>query len=337
MAVAATTDLLRVIRPDGRQPPTLTLMNRQKTTPIARVLIGIAIGCVSGALGLAPWLITGATLPLQNLWATSALSDEMPVSLLPISQYFATRILALLVVGGAIAGLTVRLVRPSLGVPSWAAATGLLLVHGIAILQSFTVVADGLGISQGGTDMRALLYFGGMLGGTLATAVLAQASFWLVSRRAVGAAALGLSLSAVPAASWVVDGIAMVSGPAGLPADVLAIARWLPAILAGIVLGWCGIRPPRRLAVWIVALASLWITPAVITALTYALGMRVLDGDVAAMGEAATQIFPVALGIGGLPVLLAVVLGGLIVGGRELIRLPARSSKNVPGEPEMTP
>lgn len=312
-------------------------MNRQKPGPLTRILIGLAIGVVSGALGLAPWLATGARLPLQNLWETSVLPADMPLSLLPISQYFATRIVAVLVVGGGIAGLAVRLVRSTLAVPSWTAAAGVGLVHGIALVQGFTVVAYGLGITRGSADLRGLLYFGGMLGGTLAAALLAQAAFWHVSRRAVGAASLGLSLSAVPFASWVVDGIAMATGPAGLPADVLPVARWLPSILVGIVLGWCGVRPPRRLAVWVVALAALWITPAMITALTYALGMRVLDGDLREMGEAAAQIFPLALGIGGPPVLLALVLGGLIVGTREVVRLRGRSSGGVPGQPERTP
>ena len=41
------------------------------------------IGVLAGLLGLAPWLVSGAQLPLQNLWAKEVLPAQMPVSLLP--------------------------------------------------------------------------------------------------------------------------------------------------------------------------------------------------------------------------------------------------------------
>ena len=157
-------------------------MDPQKFSTATRIAIGLAIGCLSGVLGLAPWLITGATLPLQNLWESDVLSADMPVSLLPVSQYFAIRILALLVVGGAIAGLAIRLLRPRLGVRAWTAAAGVALVHCVALLQSFAVVADGLGMTNGSADARALLYFGGMLGGTLAASLMAKSVVAAVNR-----------------------------------------------------------------------------------------------------------------------------------------------------------
>ena len=41
------------------------------------------IGAAAATLGLLPWLITGARLPLQNLWGTSTVPEEMPIGLLP--------------------------------------------------------------------------------------------------------------------------------------------------------------------------------------------------------------------------------------------------------------
>jgi hypothetical protein len=72
-------------------------------------------------------------LQLQNLWAAEVLPAQMPVSFLPLSQYELTTLVALLTVGGAIAGFTVRLCRP---VPrraaAWKAAAGVVTVQGAA-------------------------------------------------------------------------------------------------------------------------------------------------------------------------------------------------------------
>ncbi|MBG6239714.1 hypothetical protein IWX78_002704 [Mycetocola sp. CAN_C7] len=301
-------------------------MGGHKPARVIPVVVGLAIGFVSAALPIAPWLATGATLPLQNLWQTSVLPEDMPFSLLPVNQYYAIRIAVILVVGGALAGLTIRFVRWAAGVPSWSASAGLLLAHGIAIIQSFVAVADGLGIAETQSDPRPLLYFGGMLSGTVVAALLAQGVFWLASRRAVGPVTLALTLSAVPFASWIVDAVTMLSAPAGPSLEISSISRWLPAIIVGAALGWCGVRPLHRLGIWLISLAALWITPALFTSLWNALGMRILDGDLRAMKEVATQIFPLALSIGALPVLLALVLGGIISGAQVTIHRRALRS-----------
>lgn len=286
---------------------------------LARVGTGFAIGLASAVLTFTPWLVAGARLPLQNLWRENVLPEDMPLALLPISQYHAIQVAVLLIVGGTVAGSTVRLLRPRIGARSWSASVGVLFVQGIAIIQSFVVVADGLGISEPRADARAILYFGGMLVGTIVAALLAQAAFWLVSRRSVALASLGLALSAVPFTSWIMDAVTLLAEPGSLPTVFLWVSRWLPAIIVGVVLGWCGIRPRRRVTVWVVSLAALWITPALFTSVWNALGMRVLNGDLGEMRDVATQIFPLALGISALPVFVALVLGGLITGVRTAI------------------
>lgn len=277
---------------------------------------GLALGAASALVGLAPWLVTGARLPLQNLWRGETPLDSMPVALLPVSQYYSTRILVLLLVGGVIGGLVARALRRRFPTTDWATAVGILAVQLLATVQAFVVVADGLGLTAPGADPRARLYFGGMLGGTIVSVALAQALFWLISRRSVAPAALGLALAAVPVASWLLAAVAFFSGPTGPPLIVGELYRWLPALIVGAALGWCGAVPLRRLGVWVAGLLVLLVTPAVLTASSYALGMRVLDGDLREMAGAAVQIFPLALGTGFAPTILALLLAAAVTAAR---------------------
>lgn len=277
---------------------------------------GLALGALSALVGIAPWLATGARLPLQNLWRRETLPDAMPVALLPVSQYDSTRILVLLLVGGVLAGLAARLLRRRLPTTDWATAVGILAVQGLATIQAFAVVADGLGIAAHDADPRARLYFGGMLGGTIVSIALAQALFWLISRRSVAPAALGLALAAVPVATWLLVTVLFVMGPAGPPLVVGELSRWLPAVIVGAALGWCGVVPLRRLGVWAIGLLVLLVTPAVLTASSYALGMRVLDGDLREMADAAVRIFPQALVVGVAPTVLALLIAAAVTAVR---------------------
>jgi len=70
----------------------------------ARAIYYLLFGIAAAALGLLPWLVTGLTLPLQNLWNVDTLPADMPRTLLPFSQYAVTLIVGLIVVGSAIAG-----------------------------------------------------------------------------------------------------------------------------------------------------------------------------------------------------------------------------------------
>lgn len=313
---------------DERIDETTPAHDERERTRRHPVPAGLALGAVAAAIGLAPWLVSGARLPVQNLWQREVMPDAMPVALLPVSQYYSTRLLVLLLVGGAIAGLAARALRRTLPTADWATAAGLLVVQGAATVQAFVVVADGLGITAHGADPRARLYFAGMLGGTIVSVALAQALFWLISRRAAGPAALGLAFAAVPFASWLVGAIAFFSGPAGPPLAVSTLSRWLPAVIVGAALGWCGVLPLRRLGVWFAGLLVLLVTPAVFTAVSSALGMRVLDGDLREMADVAVTIFPLALGIGVAPTIVAAVIGAGIVGVRWTL---ARRRQGSPG------
>lgn len=253
--------------------------------------VALLAGVVVAIVGLLPWLVGGGRLPLQNLWAVETLPEAMPFSPLPVSQYQVIQLLALLLIGGALAGLVARFVFFRRGGTVWPAGIGVLVVHTVAIAWSFAVVADGLALGRGG-DPRADLYFGGLLGGTIVSALLAQAAFWMIARGSTALAALGVALCAVPFGNWVGTWFMTAIGSGAPPVFLGDLLRWLPAIVTGVALAWCGFRPLTRLIVWAVGLLALWLLPATFATMQYAFGMRVFGGNLATMADAAAQLFP---------------------------------------------
>jgi hypothetical protein len=283
-------------------------VERARRTPAKVAVLGWLLGILAGLLGLAPWLITGARLPLQNLWGTEVLPDRMPVSLLPLSQYELTTLVALLTPGGAAAGLAVRIWNPVRRRPAaWGAASGALAVQFTAAVQSFTVLDGGL---ADGT--MAAIYFAGLLAGVIACIAASLAAFLLLASRRRALVALGAGLMAVPATSWAVEWVVGFVGHINVPAAVPTVARWIPALIVGCALAWCGLRPARLAVVWLADLALLWVVPALFTSVSYVLGTRVLAGDVQEMLLMSRQILAATLGPdgGALPtVLLALTVG----------------------------
>ncbi len=275
-------------------------------TSRARIPVGALAGVLAALLGIAPWLAGGGTLPVQNLWADGdALPEDMPFSLLPFSQYDALDLFVLIVMGGVFAGIARRTFLRT--TPVWSIALGLALGHAIAITQAFIVTSDGLVPD----DSRATIYLTGIVLGTLIGVAFSQLGLWLIAQPATVPAALGLALAAHPIASWLADWAYLVVDAANYPTWFLAVLRWLPAVIVGAALAWCGFHPVRRLFVWVIALATLLITPAAFTAIQYALGTRVFGGDLGMMAEAVAQVFPAALPVGVGPVVAATVLGAL--------------------------
>ena len=295
--------------------------------PSRRRVLSFAVGIGGGILGLLPWVVGGAMLPLQNLWATETMPEAMPFVLLPLSQYLATLVFALVLLGGVFAGIAVRVLGRKRAMSAWPAALGVLLVHAIAAGQTFAVLAEGLDVGSG--DRRVMLYFAGMLGGTIGSAVMAQVGFWMTSRRSVGVAALGIALAAVPFTSWVARWVVGFTGEMSVPPFLTTVVVWLPAVIVGATLVWCGVRPAGRLVVWVVGLLALWMTPALFTALGYGLGMRVLQGDVEEMARAAAQVFPMALGVVWMPVVVAAVIGVVGTVVREVMGRRTRDTVTV--------
>ncbi|MDD1476062.1 hypothetical protein [Arthrobacter sp. H16F315] len=283
----------------------------------------LLIGLLAGILGLAPWLITGARLPLQNLWGSQLLPGQMPLALLPLSQYEATTLVSLMTTGAAAAGLAVRRWSPARRrLVTWCAAGGVLLVQATAAIQAFNVVGEGLA-----PGALSRLYLAGLLAGVLAAIAAGLVLLLLLAARSPALVALGVGLAAVPFVSWVASAAAEVAGVGNAPVWLTLLWRWFPAVLVGVALAWCGLRPAVRAVVWAVDLGLLWVVPAGFTAVSSVLGTRVLGGDLQEMSAMGKQVFAAALGPAGgagPKVLLALAIALLGAFGR----FPAKKGLN---------
>src|SRR3982750_3856529 len=131
-----------------------------------RSSVFLAIGAGAAIIGLLPWLMTGARLPLQNLWAANTLPAQMPIGLLPFSQYAATELVAVLVVGAAIAGIAGRAVPARH--PGWA---WLALLGGVLVVQLIALVQTAVTVSRGlRPGSQSTWYLAAMVGGGIGRA-----------------------------------------------------------------------------------------------------------------------------------------------------------------------
>lgn len=230
---------------------------------------GLLAGLVAGVVGLLPWLLTDRRLPLQNLWSQQRLPSEMPMSLLPLSQYHVVTVLAMLLVGSVLAALAVRAL-PRSGPTIAGGCLGWLVVALVASGQSSWVVADGIERTS-----RGRVYLYAVLGALVVSIVLALVALPVVARASRPAAVPWLALTAVLAGGWV---SALASGFGSrfgsVPGAIGRGGHWVAAALVGATLAWCTARGGRGtiLAAWFVGLAMLWVVPAVATGVLYAAG-----------------------------------------------------------------
>ncbi|HZK05487.1 MAG TPA: hypothetical protein VFC82_06505 [Actinomycetaceae bacterium] len=294
-----------------------------------RIPLGVGAGLVAGVVGLLPWIIDGARLPLQNLWGEETLPGDMPFALLPLSQYYATEIVALLAMGGVLAGLAARMISKA-DPPVWPASAGLILVQTAAILQSFLTLGSGLSSDSGMVDPRARLYFVGMLAGTLLASLLAHFVLWLVAWPGRELPALGYGLAAVPIGHWISYLLTAPFGPGGAPGFVMHLPRWVPVLVVAVALGWLGVRAVGAVIVWAIDFVLLLVMPPLFTAVQAALGMRVLRGNLRETTAYAFEMFAAVLPDSVLPAVAAIVAALLITLAAGLV---ARN-RTRPGHPE---
>ncbi|WP_448262180.1 hypothetical protein [Microbacterium aurum] len=292
-----------------------------------------AIGAAGAIVGLLPWLVTGARLPLQNLGAGSV--ADMPVALLPFSQYYLTSIVALLVVGSAVAGIAGRALadrRPRHG--TLALAAGVLAVQLIAAVQATLVTRALLEASS-----RAALYTGAVIAVIVVSLLVGTLVLLLIARAPVPGAVIGLSLAALVSATWIGtafrDLLLLLLAPYEVSQPVLTILRWIPAVLVGAAIAWGGFRTAGRVAASVVSLAALWIGPAFFTAVANAAGTRVLAAYPAEMAEFGVGVFFQALTIPEVvlpPLVVAAAIGVAGAAAGALWRRH-RSAANAPAAP----
>ncbi|WP_062518499.1 hypothetical protein [Demequina gelatinilytica] len=235
----------------------------------ARVLIGGAVGVGSALLGLAPWLVTGARLPLQNIWLEQTLPEEMPTALLPLNQYYVASIAAMLVLGGAFAGAVLRILRRhGTALPAGAAATGVALVQLVALVQSTLALRSGLG-----DDGRSQAYVAALVAGSAVCVVLSAAVLVALARYGTAGAAVALGAAGIASMSWL-DGLVLESRDVaslvyGNP--LTYVREWLPILVVAGAAAWSGFVTVRRSVATVVILVMLWVVPATTTAVAYVL------------------------------------------------------------------
>ncbi|MEL4317378.1 hypothetical protein WJX64_00005 [Leifsonia sp. YIM 134122] len=280
----------------------------------------LLIGVGSALTGLLPWLVTGMRLPLQNLWAADALPWDMPLALLPFSQYAITTLVALLGTGAAIAGIVARATRSRQGARGpFAILAGLLTVQVVAIVQTAVVTSGGLQARS-----EATLYLALLIGVVVLAVLLGILVYWLIARAPRAGALVGLSLAALAAGSWLAELLIPVgSSYAEWQFWLAPHLRWVPAILVGAAIAWCGISTVGRVAAALGSLVILWVGPVLITAVTSAAGSRVLAPHPSEMLDYAAQVFRMALVAGEfviLPIVVAIVVAAIGLCGRMLLQ-----------------
>jgi len=273
----------------------------------------VALGAVAAIAGLLPWLLTGMRLPLQNLGASNALADQMPIALLPFSQYALTLIVALIVTGSAIAGVLARATRarqPRFGLASIVA--GVLIVQVSATAQTAITVSSGLIQSR-----AALTYLVGLTVGTIAATLVGLLVLLLIARAPAAGAVVAASLAAVAFSVWLPAVFQTPLRPVTNEsvAVFLGMIRWVPAVIVGCAVIWSGVATIGRFTAAIVSLLALWIGPALFTGVSSAVGSRSLARYPAEMIDYGTQVFFSALVAknGSVSVLLTAV-GVMVIG-----------------------
>ena len=296
----AKIDAVRSPRIDRPALPRLLL------PPWAYPLVGI--GAV--LIGLLPWIRAGLRLPLQNLWGTDTLPEAMPVALLPLNQYYLHIILGLLVTAGLIGGVIARAAPPAhRALSGGLTAAGTFLAMAFAVVQSALVLADGLREN----DERSGTYLVLMVAWAVLSALGGLLVLVLVARAPRAGATVAVALAAPGVGSWA-QALLAPSVALASPAVVTVVGylHWLPAVLVGLALAWCGARTSGRIGAWVMSLVLLWVLPAVQTVIGYVAGFRRSSSLWESLGSGLDLLgLVLAPDIAGPPVLLALALGVL--------------------------
>lgn len=285
-------------------------------------LVFLPIGVGAAIVGMLPWLITGLRLPLQNLWATDTLPGDMPIVLLPFSQYSAVLVVAILWIGAAIAGIVARAVPARHPLTAWLALEGgVLLVQVIAIWQTAATVSAGLRV-----DAASGPYLGALVGLSIGGMLLGIAVTALIARAPRGGALFGMASAAIAFGPWlsgVVFPINTVVSGSLLTSVLSEVVRFAPAVVIGAAIAWCGILTVGRVIGALASLLLLWVGPTIITTISAALGSRILLHDPRQMLDYGVEVFRSAIGMPELwaPVLgLAVAVAAAVIVGMRTVR-----------------
>ena len=125
-----------------------------------------------------------------------------------------------------------------------------------------------------------------------------SAFYALIPRAPRAGALVGLSVAAVAFSSWLTGlffpiGTVFTASP--LTSVLSQATRYVPAVLIGIAIAWCGVRSVGRMIAAIASLLLLWVGMTAVIAVNNALGSRVLAHHPADMLDQAAGVFRSAL------------------------------------------
>ncbi len=235
----------------------------------------ILIGVVGAIVGLLPWLATGARMPVQNIWDSSGPPEHMPLTLMPLSQYHVVSAVALVVVGSGIAGIVVRWsAARGKHAQRWWVWAGAAIVQVVALTQASVALHSGLE-----STTRAQIYLWGMVAGVAVGIGVGCAVLFGMASRSVPATTVAVTFAALALMHWLPVLLRSLTGANLSTYSILRVGQsasiWIPALIIGAVVGWCGARNVRRTAAAIAALVSLWVVPSLVSAFEYAVGTGV--------------------------------------------------------------
>lgn len=236
-------------------------MTRRTTTVTAAAL------AVAGfVLGLLPWLVHGARLPVSTAWPGHAVGAT-PWVALPFSEYRADTLLALSALSGALAVLLPHVVLRRRLRPALPVVVGIVLaLQLLALVQTVTAVGGGLADRAAGAVLVGVLAAIAVLGGLAGTA-----AGLLMARGGAVAGTLSATALVWLLPPWVSMLVAYGGGgPSPTQMSLVGLGPWLAAVLHGLALARLGLGSGRRVAAWVGSLVLALVVPAVLIALLYA-------------------------------------------------------------------
>ena len=288
----------------------------------------LLVGISGAVVALAPWLITGGRMPLQNLW--SELPSDIPFVLLPFHPYTATLVAAIILFGATIGGVAGR-------------ARGSRRVRGATLfLLLGAITVQGLAVAQSAVTTRSTLpdvddadlYVIALTTGAVLTIGIAAGVIALVAKAPRAGAVMALSVGSVAAGPWLAALIVPFgTAPTEIP-PLLTLVQWVPPVLAGAAVAWAGLGSAGRIVAALGAVLIVWIGPAVLTGVGYALGSRVMWNDPAGMIDGAIHVFGLALltpELAWRPIVACVLTAAIGLGVRAVV-VGRRSGRGSPGE-----
>ena len=276
-------------------PATAGAPPQVKPRPVHPVA-AVSFGVLCAFMGMLPWIVTGMRLPLQNLWESETLPESMPRALIPLSNYSVVVTSAILVIGAALGGLAVVIARTrGRAMSAGYVLAGVLGVQIGALAHAAWALDIGLESSS-----RASLYVSALVGGAAVTILVGIPILLGIARGHAAPATLAVAASSVALSTWLTASLfAIVPISAQVPLVVWRTIEWLPLVIAGIAIGWCGWRTAQRATASVFALVIIWVLPALATAVSYGIGSRIYLQYPAELFPASKQVFVMALGTAG--------------------------------------